>query len=437
VRTAEPAKATGAPGKRYLADGGGLYLLVRSEEAKFWVFRYVRAGKLREMGLGPAAGRDAVPLAVAREKAAELRRLHKAGIDPLAQREADAARQRAEAQASAARAVTFEAVAELYISASEGEWRNDKHRQQWRNTLATYAFPVFGKLPVADVTTDHVVAALEPIWNTRKETASRLRGRIETVLDSATARGLRSGENPARWRGHLVNIFGKRSKTAQTDHHAALPWQQVAAFMAALATHEASSVAALALRFIILTAARSGEALGARWSEIDLIEAVWTVPGARMKAGKEHRVPLTAPALAVLRKAAKLRTDASASAFVFPGAKPGRPLSDMTAAMLLRRMNAVEDGTPKPWVDPRSGEPITVHGFRSCFRDWASEATAFDHQTAEAALAHTIRNKVESSYRRGDLFGKRRMLMEAWAAFCAAPVAPAGTVFPIRQKVAG
>jgi integrase len=395
-------------------------LLVRDTGARFWLLRYSLNGKRREAGLGRAGeGPGDVTLAEARQKTADMRKMIKAGIDPLDQREAEAAAQKAAAQQAAAQTVTFRAVAELYVGAHAAGWRNEKHRDQWRNTLTTYAFPRFGDMPVGDVGTAHVMAALEPIWTEKPETAARVRGRIEAVLDYATARGWRTGENPARWRGHLANMLPARSKVARVAHHAALPWQQIGAFMADLGKREAGSVAALALRFAILTAARSGEVLGARWQEIDLAEAVWTVPAGRMKAGREHRVPLTDAALDVLRQAAAMRTSKAANAFVFPGMKPGKPLSVMALAMVLRRMDRHD---------------LTVHGFRSTFRDWCSERSTFDRDTAEAALAHTVRDKVEAAYRRGDQIEKRRRLMDAWATFCAAPPAPAAEVTPIRRR---
>ncbi len=409
VRTAKPG--------RYV-DGDGLMLFVRSPDARFWLLRYSHGGKRREAGLGRAGeGKSAVPLAMAREAAAKMRGLLKAGLDPLVHREAEAARQKAAAQQAAAQGVTFRSVADLYMGAHDAGWRNPKHRAQWRSTLATYAFPHFGDLPAGAVGTEHVMAALDPIWTAKPETATRVRGRIEAVLDYATARGWRSGENPARWRGHLANLLPARGKVARVEHHAALPWREVGAFMAALREREASSVAALALRFAILTAARSGEVMGARWAEIDLAEAVWTVPGARMKAGREHRVPLAGDAVNVLQQAAALRTSNAADAFVFPGQRPGKGLSVMALAMTLRRMDR---------------EDLTVHGFRSTFRDWCAEATNYDRDTAEAALAHTLRDKVEAAYRRGDLFDKRRRLMEEWATFCGRPAATTGIVTPIR-----
>jgi len=403
-----------APG-RY-GDGGGLFLLVRPPSAKqaaagekdggrFWLFRYRVAGKMREMGLGAADGRGAVTLKQARDKAAELYRQVRDGTDPLAQRAVEAAAAKAAAVEAVARGKTFREVAELYIAAHEAGWRNPKHRQQWRNTIAIDAYPHMGDLAVADVDTAHVMAALEPIWRTKPETASRLRGRIEAVLDYAKARGWRIGENPARWRGHVANMLPKRSKVAAVKHHAALPWPAVSAFVADLRAE--GGLAARALELTILTVARSGEVLNARWSEFDLDEAIWTVPAGRMKAGKEHRVPLAPAAVALVKALLPLR-DADQGDWVFPGGRTGRPLSNMAMEMVLRRMK---------WSD------LTVHGFRSTFRDWCAESTRYQREVAEAALAHTLGDKVEAAYRRGDLFAKRRRLMEDWVTFCARPVA--------------
>jgi integrase len=306
-------------------------------------------------------------------------------------------------------------VADLYIAAHEGSWRNPKHRQQWRNTLAAEAYPHMGELPAADVDTAHVMAALEPIWRTKPETATRLRGRIEAVLAYAKARGWRSGENPARWRGHVANMLPKRSKVAPVVHHAALPWRDVAAFMADLRAE--GGLAPRALELTILTAARSGEVLNARWPEFDLDEAVWTVPAERMKGGKQHRVPLAPAAVALLRSLLVLR-DAKRGDWVFPGARTARPLSNMAMEMVLRRMERGD---------------LTVHGFRSSFRDWCAESTGYQREVAEAALAHTLGDKVEAAYRRGDLFEKRRRLMEDWATFCARIAPAAGDVVPLRH----
>ncbi len=399
VRTAKPG--------RY-GDGNGLYLVVRPTKARFWLFRYTMPGcKMREMGLG-RAGADlaAVPLAEAREKAAALMKGVRSGVDPLAKREADAVQVAAELQHAAVKAITFSDATTRYINAHEASWRNPKHRQHWANTLATYADPHFGDVPVSAVETAHVLAALQPIWNTKTETAGRVRGRVEAVLDYSKACGWRTGENPATWKGHLALTLPARSKVAPVEHHAALPWAEVADFLAAL--REQSGIAARALEFAILTAARSGEVLGARWGEMDLQAKIWTVPAARMKGKREHRVPLSVPCLPLLGDMAKLRTIASPDAFIFPGAVAGRPLSVMAMAMVLRRM--------------KRGE-LTVHGFRSTFRDWTGEATATPREVAEAALAHVLGDRTEAAYARGDLFEKRRKLMDFWAEFCALPSA--------------
>jgi integrase len=382
---------------------------------------------MREMGLG-RAGADpaAVSLADVRAKAADLHKLVKAGVDPLDKREADEVEAKATALAEAARAKTFSEVTDLYLAAHEVAWRNMKHRAQWRSTLQTYAFPEMGERAVAAVETAHVMAALEPLWHVKPETASRLRGRIESVLDYATARGWRTGDNPARWRGHISNMLPPRAKVRRVKHHAALPWQEIGGFMAALGRQ--TGTAALALHFTILTAARTGEVLGATWSEIDLSAKVWTIPAERMKAGNEHRVPLPASAVALLKE---LRTaDTNPTVFVFRGEGPhfrgkglaghvlNHPLSSMAMAMLLRRMGFAD---------------LTVHGFRSTFRDWCGEATNFTREVAEAALAHTLKDKVEAAYRRGDLLEKRQRLMEDWAKFCNRPSLQSGQIVPIRR----
>jgi integrase len=406
-------KVKTAPPGRY-GDGRGLYLLVRSAGARFWLFRYRRNGHTREMGLGSFAD---VTLAEAREKAADLHRKVKAGIDPLAEREARALAEKVASHRATVRGITFADVADRYITAHEAGWRNPKHRQQWRNTLHTYAMPILGPLPVSDVDTGTVMRVLEPIWREKTETASRLRGRIEAVLDYATARGWRAGENPARWRGHLHNLLPAPSKIAKVEHHAALPWREIGRFMATLMEQE--GVAALALRFAILAAARTGEAIGATWGEIDMAGAVWTVPAGRMKAGREHRVPLSVPALTVLREAAQLRSDPHPDAPVFPG-KLGKPLSNMALLALLRRMGRGD---------------LTTHGFRSTFRDWCAETTNHPREVAEAALAHTLDDKVEAAYRRGDLMVKRSRLMADWATFCGRAES-AGEVVPLRAAPA-
>ena len=397
---------TAKPGRH--ADGGGLYLLVKDSGARSWVFRFMLHGTARDLGLGPAAGTDAVSLADARNKAAALRLEVKAGTDPLLERERKAAEAAAQAQAAKIASTTFKAVAERYIADNRDNWRNPKHRQQWENTLSTYVYPVIGDLPVAEVGKAHVLEILEPIWKAKPETASRIRGRIETVLDAATARELRTGENPARWRGHLAHVLPKRSRLTR-GHHTALPYGELPGFVEKLRSRTA--MAALALEFTILTAARTGEVIGATWEEIDLAKKVWTVPANRMKAGREHRIPLSPRAVEIL-EAVKI----NGGSFVFRGERGGK-LSGMAMAMLLRRM----------------GTDVTAHGFRSAFRDWAAECTAYPNEVCEAALAHTIGNRVEAAYRRGDLFEKRARLMTDWAEYCGKGGNTGATVTPIRK----
>jgi integrase len=371
-------------------DGGGLYLQVSTSGTKSWIFRFTLDGRAREMGLGPV---HAIPLADVRKRAAECRRMRLDGIDPIEAR----SEHRSWKKLEAARAMTFDTCAAAYIEAHNASWGNAKHREQWRNTLSSYAGPVFGSLPVQSIDVGLVMKALEPIWHTKPETASRLRGRIEAVLDWATVRSYRKGENPARWRGHLDKFLPARAKIQKVQHHPALPYHEMADFIAAL--REQEGIAARALEFLILTAARTGEIIGAQWDEVDLDGKIWVVPGARMKAGREHRVPLSAPALAILKQMKEIRE----SDFVFPGGKKNQPLSNMAMLALLKRMGR---------------DDLTAHGFRSTFRAWAAERTNFPREVVEMALAHTIESKVEAAYRRGDLFQKRRQLMEAWARFC-------------------
>ena len=371
-------------------DGGGLYLQVSTGGAKSWIFRFTLDGRAREMGLGPI---HAIPLVEARKRAAECRRMRLDGIDPIEARSAHRGWKKLEA----AKAMTFDTCAAAYIEAHKASWKNGKHRDQWRNTLTNYAGPAFGSLPVQSIDVGLVMRALEPIWHTKPETASRLRGRIEAVLDWATVRNYRNGENPARWRGHLDKLLPARAKIRKVEHHPALPYDAIADFTAALRGQE--GIAAPALEFLILTSARTGEIIGAGWDEVDLEDKIWVVPGARMKAGREHRVPLSAAALAIIKKMKEIRQ----SDFVFPGGKKGKPLSNMAMLALLKRMGR---------------DDLTAHGFRSTFRDWAAERTNFPREVVEMALAHTIESKVEAAYRRGDLFQKRRQLMEAWSRFC-------------------
>jgi integrase len=383
-------------------DGAGLYLLVRSREAKFWLFRYTRQGKMREMGLGPAVGRTAVSLSEARTKARQLHAAVREGKDPLAEREAEKAKARADAAKALAGAMTFGEVADMFIATHEASWRNPRHCQQWRQTLRDYVLPAIGDLPVSSVDTGTVLKIIEPLWLNKTETASRVRGRIESILDYAKVRGWREGENPARWRGHLDHILPARGKMHRVKHHAALSWREIGAFMQRL-RQSGSPMGARCLEFLILTACRSGEVRGARWTEIDLDRAVWTIPEARMKAGREHHVPLSDVAKVLLREMAQL----GSAGFIFPGLKAGRPLSDVALA------NA---------VNAAGGNGATVHGMRSAFRDWCAESTNHPRELAEAALAHVLKDKTEAAYQRGDLLEKRRQLMAEWAAFCNEPM---------------
>lgn len=376
--------ATLAPGMH--SDGGGLYLRVRPNGARSWIFISTVGGQRRERGLGTLRS---VSLAEAREKAAALRQAVSEGT---ALTSGDSRKMPAVPVA----APSFGRFADQLINDIGAGFRNAKHRAQWRSTLATHAAPLRPK-SVDEISTDDVVAVLKPLWLTVPETASRLRGRIERVLDAAKAKGYRTGDNPARWRGHLSLLLPKR-QTLSRGHYAALPFDQIATFVAALQGRPA--MAARALEFTILTAARTGEVRGARWGEIDLDQAIWTVPAERMKAGRVHRVPLSSRAVEILQ--AIRPREVAPDAHVFKGERSAM-LSNMAMAMLLRRMGH---------------DSITVHGFRSTFRDWAGEVTAFPRDVVEMALAHCIESKVERAYRRGDAFEKRRELMTAWADFC-------------------
>ena len=405
-----------APGNHL--DAEGLYLQVRVSKvsgrvSRNWVHRYTYGRKQREMGLGtfPAVG-----LAKARKVRDANKDLLFRGTDPLAAREADIAATEAAKQAARARK-TFAECAAAYIAAKSPEWKpGGRSEAFWTTTLGNHASHL-GKLPVDEVTTDHVLSVLEPLWSTTTETATRLRGQIEAVIDYATARKLRSGENPARWRGHLDKLLASPRKVTKVEHHEALPYQQVGAFMRDLRTYRdprnQPGLALQALEFVVLTAARSGEVRGAKWSEIDLDSATWTVPAERMKAGKEHVVPLSRAALDLLAS-----LPIGDSEYVFPNTR-GEPLSDMAPLEVLRRMRVAS----------------TVHGFRSSFMDWCAETTNYPTVVADMALAHMIKNRVEAAYRRGDLLTKRRALMEDWAVFCGTVATPA-KVTPIREGMA-
>lgn len=407
------------PGRH--ADGEGLHLLVKQTGAKSWVYRFMLDGKARDVGLSrcPEAiellqkgGGDELTLAQARDVAAIYRMKVKAGIDPLAQRQEVAAAAAAAQQAKEAANVSFKMAAATYIASNEGNWRNAKHSAQWTSTLAKHAYPIIGDMVVADIETAHVLKVLEPIWKKTPETAGRVRGRIESVLDAAKVRGYRDGENPARWRGHLDQILPARTRLSR-GHHKAAPYGSVPDILRKIRSRDA--VGALALEFTILTAARTGEVIGATWAEVDLEKGVWTVPASRMKAGREHRVPLSTRNLEILRQMKGL-----GGMWVFPGSK-GRQLSGMAMSMLLRRIPS----------------DVTVHGFRSSFRDWAAECTTYPHEVCEMALAHTIANKAEAAYRRGDIFEKRRKLMEDWAVYCAGAGVTQAEIIPIRAGIGG
>lgn len=374
-------------------DGGGLYLQVTESGAKTWIYRFMLAGRRRDMGLGSL---NTVSLADARDEARSYRQNVRNGLDPIEIRKA----RKLAAEAEASKAMTFKQCAELYIKAHESEWRNSKHAAQWTSSLTTYAYPAIGNVSVAAVDTPLIMKVLEPIWTIKTETASRVRGRVETILDWARVRKYRSGENPALWKGHLDHLLPARGKVQKAGHHAALPYDQMGTFMKALRNED--GVSARALEFAILTIARTGEVIGAKWQEIDFKKAIWIIPPERMKAGKEHRIPLVKSAVALLRSMEKLKT----GDFVFPGGKSKKPLSNMALLVNLRRMKRND---------------ATVHGFRSTFRDWAAEQTDFPSELAEMALAHTVSDKVEAAYRRGDMFDKRIKLMEAWARFCETP----------------
>ncbi|TPL00664.1 DUF4102 domain-containing protein [Mesorhizobium sp. B2-4-14] len=381
-------------------DGGGLYLQVtkstskkasEGEVTKSWLFRFMLAGKARSMGLGDV---QTFNLKEARERAREARQKVTDGIDPIEQRNEKKAAVRAED----AKRVTFKQASERYIAAHKAGWKNAKHAEQWKNTLETYAWPTIGDLPVAKVETAHIMQIIEPIWTDKTETASRVRGRIEMVLDWATARHYRSGDNPARWRGHLDKLLPARSKVAKVQHHEALSYTQLPTFMARLRAMD--SISARALEFTILNAVRTGEAIGATEEEFDFDTKIWTIPAERMKSSRPHRVPLSDRSIAILKSVPR----EAGSAYVFPGARTGKPLSNMAMLELLRGMEGMEG--------------LTVHGFRSTFRDWAAERSNFPREIAEAALAHVLSDKTEAAYQRGDMLDKRRRMMTAWAGYC-------------------
>ena len=404
------------PGKNRpvrFGDGDGLYLQVAKGDTKSWLFRYTLRGKAHEMGFGAVGDApNAVPLAKARILAGEARAKLRAGIDPIGERQAErVARVQAEADAAER---TFKAAATALVESKRAGWRSAKHGAQWLATLDAYAYPFIGGMPVANVGTDDVLRVLRPIWERIPETASRVRQRMEAVLDAARVKGWRTGENPARWKGHLAGELPEPRKVQRVKHRPALPWEQMSAFMVALSEHE--GISAQALCFVILTASRTGEVRGMRWQEVDLDGKVWVVPGERMKAGNTHRVALSAAALAVLEEVRPLmKTSAD---LVFPSVRKNVALSDMALSMLVRGMNEGGDAAAPPRWRDAEGRAIVPHGFRSTFRDWAGETRSEGREVVERALAHTNKDKVEAAYARSDLLEKRRPLMGAWGEFC-------------------
>lgn len=403
--TAKGIDSLSRPGNHH--DGYGLYLQVSKTGGKSWLLKYMLNGKAREMGLGSY---NVVGLEAARRARDEQRALLKgpARVDPVDVRIA----QRRQSTVDTAKSKTFSECASTYIEAHKAGWRHAKYANEWASSLTTYVDPTFGKLPVGAVDTGMVITVLDPIWRTKTELANRIRGRVEVILDWATVRGFRSGDNPARWRGHLDKLLPKRSKIRPVQHREALPYSDMPGFLKSLRKH--TGTAAQALEFVILTAARVSEVVGATWPEIDLKAAIWTIPGARTKSGRDHRVPLSDAAIVLLKKLEATKQND----FVFPGQKIRKPLTIAAPLKQLRDMDY---------------ETLTVHGFRSSFRDWCGEQTNFPREIAEAALAHVVRDKTEAAYQRGDLFEKRAKLMQAWAAYCATPRKTAAAI-PINRN---
>lgn len=384
-------------------DGGGLNLQVGPTGGKSWLFRFMIDGKADRMGLGPV---KTVSLTDARSKASDYRKLLLEGKNPKDERAATIAANKI----ANARKMTFQQCAEAYIKVHRHGWKNEKHVTQWENTLRDYVYPVMGKLPVNTIDTDLVIKCLSDIWTKKTETATRVRGRIETILDWATSSKYRQGENPARWRGHLKNLLPAPRKVTPVTNHPALPFDEIAKFMKALRAIEGAS--ARALEFLILTATRTTEVLEAKWEEIEINKALWIIPANRMKAGRDHRVHLSKRALGVLQEMQSLKV----GDYIFPGKHESKPLSSMAMLMVLRRMKRND---------------LTVHGFRSTFRDWAAEVSPYPAEVAEMALAHAVPDKTEAAYRRGDLLLKRIAFMEDWARYCD-KVAKGGAVIQIN-----
>lgn len=386
-QSALEVKRINEPGRHAVGYIDGLLLVVKDSGAKSWMLRTMVGNKRRNIGLGSY---PEISLAEARESAREIKKKIRQGVDPVEEKKATR-----RALFNQAKRLTFSEAARLCHKQKSPEFKNEKHSKQWLSTIERYAFPVIGTIPVDEIELQHILSVLEPIWHEKTETATRLRQRIEAVLSWATVSGHRTGDNPARWQGHLDAVLPKPNKLKKVNHHAAMPWQQIGAFMQELRKRQ--GVAARALEFLILTVTRSGEVRLAVWDEIDIENRIWTIPGDRMKTGKEHTVPLTDNAVRLMERLPRFK----GSPYVFPAARGG-PLSDMAISAVCKRMEIA----------------AVPHGFRSTFRDWAAEATNFPREVCEMALAHTIESKVEAAYRRGDLFQKRRKLMEAWAEFC-------------------
>ncbi len=390
------------------SDGNGLYLQISKTKTKSWIFRYKFQGEEKQLGLGSI---NLVSLSDARQKVLEFRKQVLEGQDPISNKRL---KERNE-KIKKSKEITFSKCAEAYISSLEPEWKNKKHIQQWRSTLATYVFPMIGELSVQDIDTTLVVNVLKPIWITKTETATRIRSRLELIMGWATVRGYRSGENPARWRGHLDKLLPKPSKVSTVKHHKALKLHEIHRLI--LELRRQTCFSSKALEFLILTASRTSEVLNMKWNELSLDASLWTVPALRMKGGKDHTVPLSKSALEILNFMQTFKCDE----YVFPGFREGRPLSNMAMLKLTKRL----------------GYSITVHGFRSTFRDWAAEHTNFSRETAEAALAHTIKDKVEAAYRRGDLILKRRVMMEEWSKFIEQPMDSGKNILGIKDTFVG
>lgn len=372
-------------------DGDGLYLKIGKGGGASWIYRFRWNGKLRDMGLGSFAD---ISLSEARELASEQRKFVKQGIDPLAARE-----KRVDKEAVP---VTFTHCAARYIQSHRRSWRNVKHARQWVSTLKTYVRPAIGTQPIEDITTQDILKILTPIWTVKNETAKRVQGRIENILDFASAHGYRDPVNPARWRGHLDKLLAKPSRVQKVSHHPAMPYDQVAAFMSSIQFY--NSLSSKALQFLILSATRTSEVLNAEWHEVDIAKATWQIPAERMKTNREHRVPLSEQAMNLLLSLPRVK----GNNHIFPGMKAGRPLSNMSLLQFMRGLGYGPSGEKGNYVP---------HGFRSSFRDWTGEVTSYPRDVAEMALAHAIENKVEAAYRRGDLFEKRRAMMQEWADF--------------------